>query len=211
MGRPKGSRNKTKAPTASGVVESDHNVVRPGELTDDQKQALFWQHKKQYERALEVKKAADADLKNVCKLIKAEGSSLDEIKLAMMDPAAFEAHARDKAQSLIRVAKYVGSPLGTQFALFDEPDRTPGDEKAFADGKRAGLAGEDASPPFAAHLPQAQKWLEGYYVGQEILLKGFTPTPAAEDFDDLEPVAIPAASELPSVAAAVLDEMAGEH
>ena len=212
MGRPKGSKNKPKAvPASNGAVTTEHNDVRPGELTEDQKQALFFQHKKQYEKALEAKKTADAALKNICKLIKAEGSRLEEIKLAAMDADAFEAYARDKAESLIRVARYVGSPIGTQFSLFNEPDRTPGEDKAFADGKRAGLAGEDASPPYAKHLPQSSKWLEGWHAGQEVVLKGFKPAPADENFDDLEPAAIPAAAEVPPVAAAALDEMAGEY
>lgn len=212
MGRPKGSKNKEKVPTATGTVETNHNINRPGELTDDQKQALFWQHKKLYEKALAAKKLADAELKNAAKLIKAEGSVLDEIKMAAMDPAAFEVHAKSKAESLIRVARYIGSPIGTQFALFDGPDRTSAEEKAFADGKRAGLAGEDASPPYAKHLPQAQNWMTGWHEGQAVLAKGFKPAPDDDDFDDVgEQAAIPAAAELPPVAAAALDEMASEH
>lgn len=212
MGRPKGSKNKPNdVPASNGSVTADHNVVRASELTDDQRQALFFQHKKQYEKALEAKKRADADLKNACKLIKEEGSSLDEIKLAMMDPAAFEKHVRDKHESLIRVALYVGSPVGTQFKLFDEPDRTPVEEKAFADGKRAGLAGEDASPPYAKHLPQAQQWMAGWHAGQEVLTKGFKQKPDDENFDDLGPVQTPAGAEVPPAAAAALDEMAGEY
>ena len=206
MARPKGSRNKPKdVPTASGAVETDHNVIRPGELTDDQKQALFWQHKKSYEEALETKRAADAALKNVCKLIKSEGTKLADIKLAMMAPDAFEAHVRAGAEDMIRMARWLGSPLGTQFALFDTPDRTSSDEKAFADGKRAGLAGQDASPPYAKHLPQAGRWLEGWHAGQDVVLKGFKPTPEPDEFDDLEPV------EVPPVAASALDEMAREY
>ena len=212
MGRPKGSKNKPNdVPASNGSVTADHNVVRASELTDDQRQALFFQHKKQYEKALEAKKRADADLKNACKLIKEEGSSLDEIKLALMDPAAFEKYARDRAESLIRVAQWLGSPVGTQFALFNEPDRTSSDEKAFNDGKRAGFAGEDASPPYAKHLPQAGKWLEGWHAGQAVVLAGFKPKVDDENFDDLGPVQTPAGAEVPPAASAALDEMAGEY
>lgn len=212
MARPKGSKNKPKdVPTSAGATTADHNAIRPGELTDDQKQALFWQHLKTYEKALDAKKQADADLKNACKLIKSEGTKLSDIKLALMEPEAFEAHVRSEAESLIRVAKWLGSPVGTQFTFFDEPDRTSSDEKAFADGKRAGLAGEDCSPPFAKHLPQAGRWLEGWHAGQEVVLKGFKPTPEPDDFDDLEPAAVPAGVEVPPLAASALDEMAREY
>jgi hypothetical protein len=42
------------------------------ELTDDEQRALFFQHKKNYQRDLAAKKAADAALKNTCKKAKAE-------------------------------------------------------------------------------------------------------------------------------------------
>ena len=208
MARPKGSKNKAKdVPAAEGGVTTEHNSIRPAELTDDQRAALFFQHSRQYDHALEAKKAADAALKHVCKLIKAEGSSLAEIKLATLEPGVFDARVRAEVERAQRLSRWLGLPIGTQLSLLEGPDRTPATEKAYADGKRAGLAGGDASPPFAAHLPQAQDWLRGYGEGQEVLMKGFKTVLASdEDFDDLGPV-----EPLPPTAASVLDDMASEY
>ena len=204
MARPKKSKSKD-VPTSTGAVSTAHNAIRPNELTDDQKAALFFAHQRQYEKALEAKKAADAALKVVCKQIKAEGTSLDEIKLAQLSPEVFEAQARANVERTQRLARWLGMPIGTQLSLLDGPDRTPATDKARADGKRAGLAGLDCNPPFAANLPQAQFWLEGYHDGQAVLAAGFKQAPA-DDFADLGPV-----EALPPTAASVLDDMAAEY
>lgn len=208
MARPKGSRNKLKlvVPTADGGTTVDHNTIRPGELTDDQRAALFFAHQRQYESALDAKKAADAALKQVCKVIKAEGSKLDEIKLAMLDPEILDAKIRAEVERSQRLSRWLGMPVGSQLSLLDDVDRTPSTDKAHADGKRAGLAGKDASPPFAAHLPQASDWLAGWHEGQAVVAAGFKQKPADEDFDDLGPV-----EKLPPTAASVLDDMAKEY
>lgn len=207
MARPKGSKNKPKSvPTSDGGATTDHNTVRPGELTDDQKAALFFQHAKQYEKALDTKKQADAAFKNVCKLIKSEGSSVEEIKLAAMSPEALDAKIRAEIERSQRLSRWLGMPVGTQISLLDEIDRTPSTDKARADGKRAGLAGLDASPPFAKHLPQAQDWLDGWHEGQAVVAAGFKQKPVDENFDDLGPV-----EKLPPTAASVLDDMAREY
>jgi ribosome modulation factor len=172
----KTTRKKT-APAANGPVPHDHNSQRPEEMTDEQRQALFFNHQKAYAKALAEKKEADADFKNTCKLIKAEGSKISDIKLSLLEPEKFEAQVRDEVESFQRVARWVGSPLGTQLSLIDEPDRTPGDERAFEDGKRAGMKGEDCKAPFANHLPQANKWREGWHAGQAVVTASFKQAP----------------------------------
>jgi ribosome modulation factor len=173
----KATRKKKTAPAANGPVPHDHNAKRPEEMTDEQRQALFFNHQKAYSKALAEKKEVDAEFKNVCKLIKAEGTKLADIKLSLLEPEKFELQVREEVESFQRVARWVGSPLGTQLSLIDEPDRTPGDERAFEDGKRAGLKGEDCKAPYAAHLPQANKWREGWHAGQAVVTASFKPTP----------------------------------
>jgi hypothetical protein len=58
----KATRKKT-APAANGPVPHDHNSQRPEEMTDEQRQALFFNHQKAYAKALAEKKEADADFK----------------------------------------------------------------------------------------------------------------------------------------------------
>lgn len=141
-------------------------------LSDAERQALHLsQHVPAYAKALEVKKKADADLKNVCKLIKAEGGSVTAVKLtiALRTPegeAAFRARLAEEQE----VALWNG--VGVQIDLFADA-REPAEDKAFAAGKRAGLAGETAKPPHDPSVPQYARWMEGHAEGQAIVAKGF--------------------------------------
>ena len=173
MARPKGSRNKPKVPAADGEVETTHNgSVKPGKepLTDEQMQGLFEHHKEEYERGLKAKKAADAALKNICKLAKSEGVSIADIKLAIdLEEDGGEERLREKIAAQHRIARWLGLPVGTQPSFFDDEDRMPSVEKAELDGKRAGLKGESADPPAHYGLAQQQYWLTGWHAGQKIL------------------------------------------
>lgn len=175
------TRGKKTAPAAAGPVPHDHNKPSPDEMTDEQRQKLFFNHQNAYKAALDDKKQADADFKNICKMIKAEGSNLSDIKLSLMEPAKFEQKVRDEVEAYQRVARWTGSPIGTQLSLLDEPDRTPGDERAFEAGKIAGMKGEDCKAPFAQHLPQAGKWREGWHAGQAVIVERFKQTPDRGD------------------------------
>jgi hypothetical protein len=178
-GRPKGSTNKPKAPkgptvpTADGrPAGADHNMphVAKDPLTEDQQQALFFNHKRSYEKALAVKKKADAEFKVACKLIKSEGTKLSDIKLAvdLEDPEA-SAEMRARLERELRVARWVGAPVGTQFSLLDETDRTPIDERVFDEGKRAGLKGEKCEPPRTLPGNLMTRWTDGWHEGQTAL------------------------------------------
>lgn len=141
-------------------------------LSDAQRQALHLsQHVPAYEKALAAKKKADADLKNVCKLIKTEGGSVNAVKLtiALRTPEG-EAAFRAKLAEEHEVAVWNG--VGIQVDLFAD-EREPAEDKAFAAGKRAGMAGETAKPPFDPSVPQYARWMEGHAEGQAIVAKGF--------------------------------------
>lgn len=199
-GRPKGSANKSKGdtvPAADRKVHADHNnmpQVAKEPLSEDQQQALFFNHKKAYEKELEAKKKADASFKVACKLIKAEGTKLSDVKLAidLEDPEA-GAEMRARIERELKVARWMNVPVGTQFSLLDETDRTPIDEKTYNDGKKAGLSGEPAKPP--NHTPPSlfNKWLDGHAAGQAALASKFkqkNDDQRAEDaraFDDEPP------------------------
>lgn len=90
MARPKGSKNKPKQNGDAAKTVADPKVGHNGgpkiELTEEQRQALFFnQHLPKYKAALAQKKAADAHLKNVCKIAKAElgDTVIGDIKLAI--------------------------------------------------------------------------------------------------------------------------------
>jgi len=165
MGRPPGSKNKTKE---GEPAKAGHN----SSLTDEQRQALHLnQHVPAYAKALEVKKKADADLKNVAKLIKAEGGSVNAVKLALAlrtpeGEAAFRARLAEEHE----IAIWNG--VGVQVDLFADA-RQPADDKAYDAGKRAGMAGETARPPHDPSTSQYKRWMDGHADGQAVLAKGF--------------------------------------
>lgn len=171
MARPK----KTAAPAEKKPTTE--------QLDDEALQALAFQHKKKYEHLLAAKKKADADFKNGCKLAKAElgDDAIDIIKdLIALDSEEGEARIKATVERQLRVARWAGAELGTQFEMFEGEDRTPAVDRAYAAGKRAGMAGEPAKPPHAPSTPQYAKWMEGHGDGQEALARATFKAPAAE-------------------------------
>jgi ribosome modulation factor len=170
-----GRKPKTKpdAPGAEGGAPSTgHNSSGKAALTDDEMRALFFQGRDKYKAALDIKKAADADFKNVCKVIKSDGFTVDQIKiaLAVVTPEG-DAKERAKIRQALQAAVWAGVPLGTQLGMFDDPDRTPAVDRAFDEGKQAGMEGRTRRPPYAPELAQAEEWMRGWYEGQKTLMK----------------------------------------
>jgi hypothetical protein len=188
-GRPKGSKNKPKAngaetPAVGAAVKA---VVEKVPQNEEERQATFYRHTGEYEKALEKKKAADAAFKNVCKIIKTEGIQIEDIKTAisLKDPAG-SAILRDLIERQLRVARWMNAPVGTQFSMLDEVDRTPIDERAYEAGKRAGLAGDPATPPRSYTGELITKWTEGFNEGNAVLAQGIKEKNAAQRAQDAD-------------------------
>lgn len=186
MRQQKGSRNKTRdtngspakaVPTSPGL---GHNC-----LSDDDLQALFWQHKRAYVEALARKKDADAKFKNVCKTAKAElgDGSVEDIKTAIeLETEEGEARISDRLKRVLRVSRWAGASIGTQFDMFDEgADKTPADDRAFAEGKRDGLKGEPRKTDYHPSTSQYRRYMDGYQVGQEALVRSKIKPTANDD------------------------------
>jgi hypothetical protein len=159
------------APGAAGAAEAEakigDNSKRP-ELTPDELRALALQHKGHYERALKKKKDADAAFKLVCKTAKADGVTVTQIKtMIALDSPEGEARERAAIASTLLAAQWMGSPLGTQLALFDEPDRTPSVDRAFDEGKKDSMESKPAKPAYAPDLPQYKAYMDGYAEDQD--------------------------------------------
>ena len=169
---------KDKAPKgdkADGGAGVGHN--KPP-LTPQERQALHFQHVKAYEKALGVKKEADAKFKNACKLIKAEGGSVTAVKLTieLQSPegeAAFRARLAEEQE----IAAWNG--LGVQIDLFAD-EREPAADRARGEGYRAGIKGEPAKPPHSPETEQYRAWMDGHGEGQGVL--------ASQGFKQLTPV-----------------------
>lgn len=162
------------------------------QLNDDDMQALFFQHKTAIGNALAAKKLADARFKNACKLAKAElgKNAVADIKLATeLEEEDGDAILKDRIERSLRVARWMGSNVGTQFEMFDGEDRTPSIDRARAAGKRAGLAGEPKKPPHDPSTEQYREWMTGFDEGQEVLVRRLGPKDGTDDAE--RPVGVP--------------------
>jgi hypothetical protein len=166
------SKRRRKAESSNGSDQTPIEVRKNTELTEDEQRVLLFQHKRQYEGALAVKKKADADLKNVCKLAKSECgkwavADIKDLILLEQDKGA-EAMKADIERKL-RLARWAGAAVGTQFS-FEEVDRRAGEDVARENGKIAGMKGEACNPPHDPSVPQHQAWIAGWHDGQAVLM-----------------------------------------
>lgn len=174
--RPRAARTKPGVPGGGGDSEAEavaqaeapgagHNKV---ELTPDEQRALFVHHRTRWNEYLAKKKLADDFKKEIVRDLKNDGFSVNDMKIAdkLVDD---EDKIRDEVEQRLRVAAWLGMPMGTQLSMFTEPDRTPLVERAFEDGKTAGLEGRPRKPPFSPENPGYEQWMNGFYEGQKIL------------------------------------------
>lgn len=173
------AKAKTKTDNPRGVT-GDNST-----LTVDQKRALHFNHKKLYEDALKVKKAADKAMLDVGKLIKSEGGSVKLIKQAIkMDSPEGEAEIRADIEATLEIARFEGSAMGHQMQLLMDP---PAVDVAFDKGKIAGLKALPRKPPYDSSVPQYKRWFEGYDAGQAVVTAKFKeakPTGGTKRQDD---------------------------
>lgn len=151
-------------------------------LSEDQARGLHLSsHVPAYEKALAAKKNADAAFKNVCKTIKSEGGSVDDIKLTIkLRTPEGEQEFKELLNRQRRVAEWNNLPIGQQGWLLDE-DRRPITERAKKDGEKAGLEGKDANPPHAPGTEAHEAWMAGWHESQSTLAGGFKKGPATAE------------------------------
>lgn len=147
-------------------------------ISDDQLYSLTEQHRQKYELVLQKKKDANKALIDLGKIIKADlgAKGLQDIKdlIALSTPEG-EATMKAEMERQVRVMRWMNIPIGTQGALFADADRTPIAERAYAEGKRQGLAGEKQSNPHAPSTEASREFLRGFADGQQTLAtKGFS-------------------------------------
>lgn len=172
MGRRKKQVDLEESIGESKAAESRKN----SELTEGERQALHYRHCREYEVALAAKKKSDAEIKNVGKRIKAEHDSVAKVKKTI-EARSPEGEAKLKAEiaETAEVLRWSGVSVGETAELFPE-DRTPGVDRARAEGRRAGLDGQAAKPPHDPSVPQYGAWMDGWQDGQGELASAFQKT-----------------------------------
>lgn len=158
-----------------------------GDMAEQDRKVLFFINRLNYVKALAAKKAADAALKQVGKVIKAD---LGEYGLAqikayeqLQTPEGQE-KLKAKLDAEVQAMRFAGLPVGTQLDLLDgqTPDRLA---SAYRDGEEAGLRGDTLANPFNEASEEGQEYARGWHDGQAKLFAGIKKKEAEASADEL--------------------------
>ena len=154
-------------------------------ISDQDRRNLFFVDRHLWLKAMAAKKAADAAVKNVGKLIKADlgPNGLDQIKLYEKAKTDEGLQAiKDEIEAKRQALAYADIPINTQIDLFD--NAVANDEKAYKLGLTAGLEGETLINPYNEATQDGQDYARGWHEGQGILFAGIKqkeqPAPESE-------------------------------
>lgn len=170
---------KAKADQTNGAAHEGHQTEAPGighnggELSEDQKIARFFSYKKRWE-------AAKLTLKNLEEEIKTRigKHGVRDIRTAVqLDDPDGEERIKERIEAQMRIARWMGLPVGEQEDLFPA-DRTPAVDAALARGKRDGLSGNPYKPECDPSVPQYAAYTNGFNEGQSVLAQGFKSFPS---------------------------------
>lgn len=156
--------------------KNGHTKPTPEVLSDQQRQALLFSHKRKLVPLLNVEKNAKAAVNTAYEIAKKEGLPKRDLKLAISleSEEGIEA-AKNDIERTHRIARWMG--CGKQLDFFGDKETIK--QRHYEDGRRAALNDEPARPP--SHLGQAdaQTWLEGHASGRTQLnaarAEGFRP------------------------------------
>lgn len=155
-------------------------------ISDDQLYSLTEQHRQKYELVLEAKNKANKALIDLGKIIKADlgAKGLQDIKdLISLDTPEGEASMKAEVERRVRLLRWMQVPIGSMGDMFAETDRTPIKDRAFAEGKRQGLAGESINNPHHHTTEAFRACQSGYDAGQAINAGGIKKLEPGEASD----------------------------
>ncbi|MBA8822295.1 hypothetical protein BRY73_02940 [Ochrobactrum sp. P6BS-III] len=160
-------------------------MIGHNSISEQDRRNLFFVQRHRYLKALAAKKAADAELKNVGKSVKADlgPNGLDQIKLYEKAKTDEGLQAiKEKLEADRQALAYADIPINTQIDLFDNAGAN--DEKAYKLGLTAGLEGETLLNPYNEATQDGQDYARGWHEGQGILFAGIKqkeqPEPESE-------------------------------
>ncbi len=159
---------------------------------DPEAKSLFLQHNKEIEIQRAKLARAGSDLRNLYKSAKAQGGfeKADFDYAVEVKTAEAEAKTRAKIVRRLQIARYMGSDLGAQLDMFNEPDRTPAIDRAYNEGETASMKNEKASPSYAPDTEQYRNYMAGFHDHQAKLAKGIKkPEPAERAAEQAEKAA----------------------
>ena len=166
MAKPKNMKAKggKAKPDAKQRKKKDKPTIE--QLSDQQRQALMFSHKRKLVPLLEAEKLAKGAVTKAWEAAKKEGIPKKDIQLAIRleSEEGIETVKLD-VERTNRVARWLG--VAKQLDMFGEKETVA--QRHYEDGRRAALNDLPAKPP--AHLAgkDAQTWLEGHAAGRTAL------------------------------------------
>lgn len=187
------SKRKTKpdAPGASGAqgaAPAGHNSDR----TEDQIRELFLTNRTAWNEWKAKRAVVDKLERDVKSTLKADGYTVKQFEIAdQLLTIKGEAKVSGEVKDRLKVARWIGHPMGAQYDLFAQPDRTPSVDRAFDNGKQASMENQPCKPPHDPSTPQYASWMAGYQQHQATLAGGFRKPDAAEPAAAAQPAGEP--------------------
>ncbi|WP_157632729.1 hypothetical protein [Hoeflea sp. 108] len=138
------------------------------ELSVGEQRALMFHHFNLIEAQKGIVRSAQDALKKLKKTAKADGLVMADLDYmarcaALEDPDIVPAEILRRAE----IASWFALPVNFQPDMF--VDRTPLEDRAFEEGKAAGLLGKGPEAPYDAASAAGQAWLQGWHEGQRIM------------------------------------------
>lgn len=141
-------------------------------LTPDARLALHFQHADKIADLEAAARAANGRLRTARKTAKGDlgEEGLKEIDVAIWSATPEgQAEIRAEVERMVRVSAWHGTDLGGQVSFLNA--LPPRDFKN--EGKLSGLHGTLCKPPDGLSQADAQLWMEGWGLGQAVLIEGF--------------------------------------
>lgn len=155
------SRSKSKPATVMSSAD------------EDSKRELFLHHRTAWTGWMAKIKALEKIGDDIKKSLKGDGFTVQEFKIAdELATQRGEIKIKAEVSTRLRVARWIGHPMGAQLDLFAKGSATvdPRDE-----GKQASMENQPRKPPskYAPNSDGYNAWLEGYAEHQATLSEGF--------------------------------------
>lgn len=166
---------------AEAALKIVQNIPNSLELTEAEKRALLVNSLTAIEGLTEQKDTLVSSIRTARKKLVANGFAPKVIDFALRLRKDEDGKMIELRRAEIEAARFLGHPIGTQPELpLNMEDRTPGVDRAKAEGEIAGSSGVTCSAPYAAGSPMEQAWLVGWHDGQATITSAFKKLEAKE-------------------------------
>lgn len=165
------SRGKPKTDPAApgGAAVGDNSAKR----NSDEMGEAFRSHRSSWNGWKAKRAVVDALERDVKAALKSEGFTVKQFEIAdQLGTLKGEAKVTGEVRDRLKVALWIGHPMGAQLDLFEQPDRTPVVDRAYAEGKAASMNDVAAKPPHAPDTEAYRAYMAGFHDHQRELAGG---------------------------------------